>query len=400
MLTSRERVTRALCLEERLDRIPFGEWEIQPRTLKEIIGRDPVLYNHRETVRLMASRKREKLVNNQIRDALDLAKKLGIDMFYLPLVPPENYEPPQQVSENRWILKGKFPFVTTTITYAPVQSTYVVCEYDPSSGTFWEVETNLNSVEAMEDYAKELESERDVSVDPTTLEVIERVVEEIGDEVFLVAAADGTSPFLGSQTWFPIWMKCQYTHPNLIRRILTEHTRRSVEVGKAAIDAGVHAILMPADFATKHGPFMSPRQFREFYLPEIKKHHDAYHKKGVFVIQHKDGNIMSIADDLLIGSGPDALQAIEPTADMSLAEMKMKYGDRICLMGNVDCVYTLVRNSVEDTIAETRQCIRTGAPGGGYVLSSSNVIVDQAKPENYLAMVDTGKKYGKYPLRT
>jgi uroporphyrinogen decarboxylase len=34
--------------------------------------------------------------------------------------------------------------------------------------------------------------------------------------------------------------------------------------------------------------------------------------------------------------------------------------------------------------------------GGGYILSSSNSIHSAVKPENYLAMVDTVKKYGVY----
>jgi len=35
-------------------------------------------------------------------------------------------------------------------------------------------------------------------------------------------------------------------------------------------------------------------------------------------------------------------------------------------------------------------------PGGGYILSSSNSIHSAVKPENYIAMLDTLKKFGKY----
>lgn len=399
--TSRERLTRALCLEEPRDRVPFGEWEIQGRPLAKVLGRTPVLYNHRPIVDLLAAGKRDKLVERQAEDAIDLAKKLKIDIFYLPFVPSENWDPQtvKQVGKNRWVLKGKFPNVFVTFLYAPVDSTYAVCEYNPDSDSFWEVESNLNSVEALKEYTKALEQDRDISVDQSTLDLIGRVVKEIGDTTFICAAADGTSPFLGSPTWMPIFLKCQYTHPDLVRRLLKEHTRRYVEYGKAAIDAGVSGILMNADYCHKHGPFMSPKQFRELYLPEVKAHHDAFHRKGAFVIQHKDGNVWPIADDLLLESKTDAFQAMEPTAGMKLEEMKEKYGDKICLMGNIDCVYTLVHKTAEDVAAETKQCIKTGAPGGGYIVSSSNVVIHHTPPENYLALVETVKKYGKYPLR-
>ena len=39
------------------------------------------------------------------------------------------------------------------------------------------------------------------------------------------------------------------------------------------------------------------------------------------------------------------------------------------------------------------------APGGGFILSSSNSIHSSVNPANYLAMVNTVRAYGKYPLR-
>jgi uroporphyrinogen decarboxylase len=50
-----------------------------------------------------------------------------------------------------------------------------------------------------------------------------------------------------------------------------------------------------------------------------------------------------------------------------------------------------VRRSVGETIA-------AAGPGGGYIISSSNSIHPGCKPENYLAMVEAAREYGKYPL--
>jgi len=46
-----------------------------------------------------------------------------------------------------------------------------------------------------------------------------------------------------------------------------------------------------------------------------------------------------------------------------------------------------------------KETIAAAAPGGGYVISSSNSIHPGCKPENYIAMVKAARKYGDYPIR-
>jgi uroporphyrinogen decarboxylase len=83
---------------------------------------------------------------------------------------------------------------------------------------------------------------------------------------------------------------------------------------------------------------------------------------------------------------------------MDLAEVKAKYGNRLALKGNVDCAHTMTFGTPEDVIAETKAALRKGAPGGGFILSSSNSIHSSVKPENYLAMLQTLEKHGRYPI--
>jgi uroporphyrinogen decarboxylase len=44
-----------------------------------------------------------------------------------------------------------------------------------------------------------------------------------------------------------------------------------------------------------------------------------------------------------------------------------------------------------------KETMRQAAPGGGYIISSSNSIHPGCKPENYLAMVEAARTYGRYP---
>jgi uroporphyrinogen decarboxylase len=83
---------------------------------------------------------------------------------------------------------------------------------------------------------------------------------------------------------------------------------------------------------------------------------------------------------------------------MDLARLKRDYGDRLTLIGNVDCSTVLVDGPVEAVRAETKRILRTGAPGGGFLLSTSNSVHPGVKPEYYLAMLDSARQLGAYPV--
>jgi uroporphyrinogen decarboxylase len=140
---------------------------------------------------------------------------------------------------------------------------------------------------------------------------------------------------------------------------------------------------------------VSPQKFREVFYPELKRVTTGYKELGLLVIKHTDGNIMPILD-MIIDSGFDCIDPIDPIAGMDLKQMKDDYGDKVCLKGNVDCSQTLSFKTESETIEETKSCLNIAMPGGGYILSSSNSIHSAVKPQNYLAMIDTLKKFGKY----
>ncbi len=101
---------------------------------------------------------------------------------------------------------------------------------------------------------------------------------------------------------------------------------------------------------------------------------------------------------MIVDSGIDCLDPIDPMGGMDLAEVKAKYGHRIALKGNVDCAHLMSFGHPAEVVEATKEALRKGAPGGGYILSSSNSIHSAVKPENYKAMLDTLKEYGGYPI--
>jgi uroporphyrinogen decarboxylase len=140
------------------------------------------------------------------------------------------------------------------------------------------------------------------------------------------------------------------------------------------------------------GPFFSPKFFRQLMVPRIRK---IAEKITLPWVHHSDGNILPLLDDL-IALGIKGIHPVEKAA-MDINHVKERYGNKLCLLGNID-VNTLSSGTPEEVGEEVRKRIKEDAPGGGYIVSSGNSIAAYCKPENVLAMAAAIQKYGKYPI--
>jgi uroporphyrinogen decarboxylase len=185
--------------------------------------------------------------------------------------------------------------------------------------------------------------------------------------------------------------------PELVKAIVAMSVEVNLELAKEVAARGADFVWTGDDYACNTGPLMSPAHFREVFHPGLCRVIGGFKALGLPVIKHTDGYLWPIID-MIIDSGIDCLDPIDPQAGMDLAEVKAKYGRVVALKGNVDCARTMTFGSPGDVRAETRACLRAGAPGGGFILSSSNSIHSAVKPENYLAMLQTLREYGRYPI--
>ncbi len=186
-------------------------------------------------------------------------------------------------------------------------------------------------------------------------------------------------------------------NPDLVRELIEVTMSHDLRATQRVIQAGVDVVIFGDDYADKNSPLMSPRHFKEFILPGLKRCVDAAHAAGPYVIKHTDGNIMPILD-MIVETGIHGLNPIEPPAGMDIGLIKQRYGKRIALIGNIDCSELLCQAPVEEVRRVTRETIRVAMPGGGYCLSSSNSIHSSVKPENFMAMIETWREYRDYPI--
>lgn len=162
----------------------------------------------------------------------------------------------------------------------------------------------------------------------------------------------------------------------LIEGIIKENTA----IAEMMVDAGAQAIIIGDDFAYAKGTFVNPILLRQILFPAMRRAIRKIKSRGVPVFLHVDGNINDVLQDV-IDLGIDGLHSIQPTAGMDIAKLKALYGQKICLMGNLDL--ELFYNDNKEALATAvSQLIEVAAPGGGFILSTSsgleeNIIIEQ-----------------------
>ncbi len=194
---------------------------------------------------------------------------------------------------------------------------------------------------------------------------------------------------------FMLWC---YTNKAEVKEWTRKMTEFGVVQARKLVKAGAHAIVIPDDLAFNSGTFIRPELLREFIFPFLEEEVYQIKKMGVPVFLHSDGDIRKVLDDI-IAIGFDGWQAVQAPIGWGyvkyMEEIKRRYGDKLCLMGNVN-IDLLGRGTPEEIKEEVKQTIRIAAPGGGFILSSSNELGRETSPENALAMYQTAERHGRY----
>lgn len=384
MPSSRDRALAAVNLEEP-DRTPIFELLINAPVASKALGKPCPGLDKLESARLMIQGKRDVLVREAAEDQLRLYEKLGLDIVRSGLCLAEKYTPPRELGPREFLYVDDHTGFYRKVRYSPESD--MMTEYESTIGQ--------GGLPALEEYVRRLEAEQ-FTIDGSELEAMEYTRHLAGGRLLVFGSADGTFP-VSHATWLSLFLRSLYVNPSLIQRLFNESTRRATETIKALVDSGAEMVIGGADWGYRKGPFVSPKHFREFILPSLKAHAETCHKLGVPFVKHTDGNMEAVKEMFLAESGIDGYHAIEPRAGMDIGQLKREYGDKVCLLGNVDCAHTLVFGSVEDVVTETKRCLQAASPGGGHVLSSSNSIHAGVRLCNFLAMIEAGKRYGSQP---
>ena len=235
-------------------------------------------------------------------------------------------------------------------------------------------------------------------MNPHTIDEINRVVdiirEKTGDKYFLMIHGDATYGIPSGDRMMEFSYRMA-DEPEVLKAMASSMVSEALETAeKLKAHGGLDGFAMCADYCLNTGPFMSPNQFSEFVTPYLAELIEGYRDMGFYSIKHTDGNIMPIIDQL-VECNPHALHSIDPQAGVDIAEVKRLYGDKVCLIGNVNC--GLLDTGTEEEARESaRYALKSGMPGGGYIFSTSNCVYTGMRLSRYEAILDVWRNEGNY----
>jgi hypothetical protein len=412
-MTSKERVLQILDHKEP-DRVPLGEFGIDHDTVEKVIGRETYWRAKAKTTKALWAGKRDEVVESYKKDLVELVKKLDQDLVPVHLVPPKNFGPKsvERLDENTWKdEQGQiWKYSEGNDALLLVSSPRRVFKSKDEIKDYFERELVKRcgfKIRGQNSDGYDLELD-----DESRLELVRYVVDKLGNEKFIFGrgfeeAIGSIEPlhlsefevasifFGGTVEDFFLAIALQ---PELVKEAFDLYSQINIAMARVFIEEGVDAVMPGGDFSDSNGPMVSPESIRDIFLPGMKKLSDYVHQSGIRVISHNCGNNWKIMD-VLISAGYDCWQSIQSkTADMDLKRLKEKYGNKITFWGGIN-IESLYDGTPEENRKDVLYALRYAAPGGGFILGTSNSVSYGSSYDNYMAALETLHRYGSYPIK-
>lgn len=364
-MNSKERVAAAL-RREVPDKVPYGEFAIDYDTVERILGKKTYLRNKAGIAKAVWEGRYDEMAESLVEDHLALVKAVDQDIISAGVLPSREAVRPKEIDENTF----EYPD-GRVMKYSATTNDFTVVH--------WPDIDYLPTDEDLEEIAA------GVPFEEYRLEPLRRMVEEYGDEKFIVFGAPfevGMPLFGGMTNGLMYYM----TDPGRIHAYMEASVIGHEKTDAFYASQGIDAVFWGTDFAYNAGSFLSPQMFADFIVGPTKARTRAVHAMGLPIIQHACGNNWPLLD-FFVEMGFDCYQSIQKSAGMDIKLLKEHYGDKLALWGGVS-VEALVSGTADDVVADVRYAMEHAKPGGGYIFGASHSIAVGTDYDNYMRMLE------------
>ena len=149
-------------------------------------------------------------------------------------------------------------------------------------------------------------------------------------------------------------------------------------------------VLFDGDCAFKTALMIKPGMFRKLVYDRTKITVSHLQKLNIPYTFHSDGKMDEFVP-LLIELGFSAVHGCEKVAN-DLGRLVDRFGDDICLAGNMDVVF-LSKDSVREIRDETERMLEIGSQKGRFMAACNTSPQDYIPDENYKVFTETIKQF-------
>jgi uroporphyrinogen decarboxylase len=169
-------------------------------------------------------------------------------------------------------------------------------------------------------------------------------------------------------------------------------------ISRVAEECGdrVDAIAYGDDFSSQQGTLMSPEYWRRYFKPVWARLFALAKRNGYRVMFHSCGSLAEVIPDL-IDAGLDILYPVQPKArSMEIDFLHKEFGSSLSFYGGFDVQELLPFGTVGQIKKEVVRMAKVFDGRGGFILSTSHVIMEDVPEENVLKLYEVIRDISRY----
>ena len=184
------------------------------------------------------------------------------------------------------------------------------------------------------------------------------------------------------------------TEPEYFKRLMEFSIDRTVDYLRAIDAAGPDVHCIGGNVA---GGFLGEKFYEEHILPFEKRYMDIVQENGTPGCYHNCGEIMNLVNSYKkLGAKWVEPFSPYPLGDADLAKAKEIVDGAYVMTGGIDQVNVLQKGTIDEVKRITEETIKTGKPGGKFILQSADFLEYGTPIENVEAYVETAMQYADY----
>ena len=173
-----------------------------------------------------------------------------------------------------------------------------------------------------------------------------------------------------------------FDQPDLVHDVMEFHANFLIEAARPVLEkTSVEYVVLNEDLSGKGGPLISPKAYKTFIYPRLRRVIDYYKSHGVryFAID-TDGNPEALVP-LFMDAGVDILWPLERASDQDPVRLRKKFGRSLRLWGGVDKRVLAQDHAAIDAHLEA---LRPVVEEGGYIPTIDHTIPPDVSLDNFL----------------
>lgn len=145
------------------------------------------------------------------------------------------------------------------------------------------------------------------------------------------------------------------------------------------------------------GGFLGKANYDRYVLPFEKKYIEFVQRNGRPAMYHNCGQVMNLVESYKqLGVRVVEPFSPHPLGDADLAKVKQIVGNDYVILSGIDQVNVLQAGTIDQVKRVTEETMRTGKPGGGFIMQSVDFLEYGTPVENVAAYVETALEHAAY----